>query len=306
MTEQFADPLLGLNFFARRFVTPHLPFLRAEGLDRPYEPARSAVSLEIISWLGLGTRVGFFPLAEAFALYEKLTDEILPKNAQNWDLLLGILPEREPILKALKLRDPETVLLGGTDKFPSGSIDGLVVYFRSCLLLAADLVSDARVQSYTLAVNFMPQIPWGTRIMEVELDPGQIALTQSLRDSSPLPILPESVCAGLFRVLSALDSFKNLYEDREKGALVSPQIEQLRAVSGVLFQWRICVKDKTERFAELVERVNFLINREILVKRPAEAQGMDAFRSVAYSLKNYLWGDEEPKSRAAGQSLSTD
>jgi hypothetical protein len=302
MTEQLANPLLGLNFFVRRFVTPQLPFLRTEALDRPYEPARSAICLEIISWLGLGTKVGFFPRTEAFGLYERLVSEVFPKTAQNWELLSGVLPERERDFKALKGGDPEVVLLGGKEDFAGGQHSDLVILFRSCLLLASDLVSDARVLSYNLALNFMPPIPWEARILEAEFDPEQVALTQSLRRSDTLPIVPESVCAGLFRVLDSLDFFKSLFEDREKETSVPEQFDQLRSTTGALLQWRICVRDRSGRFTELVERVNFLINREIQEKRPSEAQRIDIFRSVAYSLKSYLWGDDEPKVMAAGST----
>ncbi len=292
MEENSEYRLLNLSYFASALLLPQLEFATHKGGWGTFDRGKTASLFEIVTWLRLGTELGFFPKHEANQILNRYSGDLFPPKGEAWHGLASLLPEQRDLLGIMESHGANSMAVRSSDEEPFAQSQNLGALFRSALLLGASISTDNLARCFTLALNFLPDKTWMELIAGHDVDPNQMRLAGGIDDDEASPYIPEIVYAGFFRALDYMDGFRTLFEDCTNRAALGADLPRLRSRVLSIVGWRFNAKARRQRFAELIEKVNSKIGKEIAAQNPASTFTSNAFRDSAVHLVRY-WNDEE-------------
>jgi hypothetical protein len=292
MQEDDKYRLLNLSYFANALLLPRLEFASRQNLGVPFETAKTAALFEVVSWLRLGTELRFFSEDTANQLFTRYMDELIPPNPKAWQGLKSLLSEQGDLLKLIEARATDTLAVRGSGEQPFDRPSELLPLFRSTLLLGSNIAGDHSAWSFTLAMGFLPDVPWKEFILDFEIDPSQVALAEGIGPADSSPYIPELVYAGFFRALDYMDALRTLFEDCADRQSLGVDVPRLRSRVLNIIGWRFNARANRQRFFELVEKVNAELGREMVKRGLNTSADHDVFRDKALLLMRY-WNEEE-------------
>jgi len=292
MKENDEYRLLNLSYFASALLMPQLELASLRDLGAQFRTAKTAALFEVVSWLRLGTELAFFPEEHANRLLAGYLDEVMPPTPQAWRDLKGLLSEQVDVLNLLEARVGETLSVRGSSEQRFDNASAILPLFRSALLLGTRIATDSRARSFTLALGFLPDVPWKELILDCKIDPNQVALAEGVGAVDASPFVPELVYAGFFRALDHMDALRYVFEDCADRESLGYDVPRLRSRVLAIVGWRFHASGKRHRFIELVEKISVDMAAEMAARGEHGSPGSEAFRDRALYLMRY-WNEEE-------------
>jgi hypothetical protein len=229
-----------LRHFASAYWRPIVKqYERAvNGPNDPFARYSVACVLEALLWIRMGVEYGYFPAADADALFHDLDSEIprirrvINEDRRGFDSRfdIGMLALANGYLEA-----------GDSTLRPDPQLSYEPIHgcLQSVMMLSSRFELLPAAQMLFFAFSFGRALPGTLGILDVGID--AIRLSAEATDEFDGVLTPEGICAGAFQFIEYLVGMKELYENARTDS--APDFEEatrvLERVVGRLQSWRL-------------------------------------------------------------------